>query len=117
MSRLGWKIKPALFDVLSGNTNNSLEEEIKRIMTSRHLSNELDGLVSDFGIPTFTTTLPEYKDQVERAIATCLMRFEPRLEKTTVLVEEMKDGKIKVVLDLYPNTSLAPMRMHMTVNT
>ena len=111
-------VKPALFDVLTGQEERSFESEVNRILSSRHLSDELDGLVSDFGIPvpTMDILLPAHKQKMEYTIAQYLMRFEPRLQKVTVRIESIREGKIIVSLDLYPQLMEAPHFMRVFIS-
>ena len=115
MSRSVYGVKPALFDVFSNQEEVSLENEIERIISSRLLSTTLEGICSDFGLPIFYSALPEQKDQIQYAIAYAIMKFEPRLEKATVIVESIKNGFITVGLTLIPHFEKIPLHMKMTL--
>lgn len=115
MSRLIYGIKPALFDMFTQDADSSLQKEIERILVSRNLSKELEGLCSDFGIPLFEGATKEHMEKVEYTIAYYIMKFETRLEKTTVKIREIKNGQLVTHIELYPKLDLMPVSMHMTI--
>lgn len=115
MSRFTYSVRPALFDIFTNPFDSSLEsslaKEVERILISRHLSKELEGLCSDFGIPIFEGATSEHIEKIEYAIAYYIMKFETRLEKTTVKVQHIKNGKIEVSIDLFPYLEFMPFSM------
>ena len=115
MSRFTYGVRPALFDVFNDQAETSLENEIERIVTSRLLSKNLEGICSDYGLPIFYSALEEQKNQIQYAIAYSIMKFEPRLEKATVIVESIKNGLITVTLELFPHFQKEPLHMQLAL--
>ncbi|USO02245.1 MAG: hypothetical protein H6850_04025 [Alphaproteobacteria bacterium] len=113
MSRLGYNIRPALFDVFSSQEDKSLKNEVARILMSRNLSEDLRGINSSFGIPSALAVSSENKEKVEYTIAYHIMKFENRLEQTTVKIESVLNGTLKLHIELHPKLNLEPITMKM----
>jgi len=111
MSRLSYDIKPALFDIFARQSQDSLKREVARILMSRNLSKELTGINSSFGIPTFSNISSEDKTKIEYAVAYHIMTFENRLDKATVKITSIQNGKITTDITLYPTLHLEPLQI------
>ena len=115
MSRFVYGVRPALFDALNDQVEKSLENEIERIVTSRLLSKAFEGICSDFGLPVFYSAFKEQKSQIQYEIAYSIMKFEPRLEKVTVVVESIQNGEMKVSLEVFPHFQKEASHIQLTL--